>query len=88
MGNVVSTITSKWQVTIPEQIRSELPLNIGQRIAWEVQGDSLVARRVRTARELSGSLKPLRKGTAPDASKRAFARAAIEREKRLLKQRK
>jgi len=84
----VSKVTSKWQVTIPEQIRSEFPLGIGQRIAWEVHGDSLVARRVPSARELAGSLKPLLKGSAPDASGRAFAKAAIERDRRVLKQRK
>ena len=57
MSNTVSTITSKWQVTIPEDVRKEMPLKIGQRIAWEVEGGKLVGRRVRSISELSGCFK-------------------------------
>ena len=42
MGNIISTITSKWQVTIPEDVRKEIPLKVGQRIVWEVEGGKLV----------------------------------------------
>ena len=51
-------ITSKWQVTIPEEIRKEVPsLEIGQRLRWEVVGGVLTARPVRGIEELSGCLK-------------------------------
>jgi len=57
MGNVISTITSKWQITIPEDVRKEIPLKIGQRITWEVEGGKLVGRRILSISELSGCLK-------------------------------
>jgi bifunctional DNA-binding transcriptional regulator/antitoxin component of YhaV-PrlF toxin-antitoxin module len=86
MGNVISTITSKWQVTIPEDVRKELPLKIGQRIAWEAEGDKLVGRRVRSISELSGSLKSAAIPAKGKGSAGAFARAAIARHDRITKQ--
>ena len=51
-------ITSKWQVTIPEEIRKEVPnLEIGQRLRWEVVGGILTAKPVRSLTELAGCLK-------------------------------
>jgi bifunctional DNA-binding transcriptional regulator/antitoxin component of YhaV-PrlF toxin-antitoxin module len=86
MSGIVSTITSKWQVTIPEDVRKEIPLKIGQRIVWEVEGDRLVGRRVRSISELSGCLKsdaafPKGKDVPGD-----FAKAAIARHDRISKQ--
>ena len=53
-----TTITTKWQVTIPEEIRKEIPsLQIGQRIRWEIVGGVLTAKPVRTISELAGCLK-------------------------------
>src|ERR1035438_2673107 len=57
MSSIVSTITSKWQVTIPEVVRKEIPLKIGERIAWEVEGGKLVGRRVCSVSELAGCFK-------------------------------
>ncbi len=79
MSGIISTITSKWQVTIPEDVRKELPLKIGQRIVWEVEGDKLVGRRVRSIVELSGCFKsasapPKGKDTPGDFAKAALAR--------------
>lgn len=86
MSGIVSTITSKWQVTIPEDVRKEIPLKVGQRIVWEVDGDKLVGRRVRSISELSGCFKsnavpPKGKDTPGD-----FAKAAIARHDRISKQ--
>ncbi|HSY43884.1 MAG TPA: AbrB/MazE/SpoVT family DNA-binding domain-containing protein [Candidatus Acidoferrum sp.] len=84
MSNTASTITSKWQVTIPEDVRKNWPLKAGQRIVWEVQGDRLVGRRVRSLSELSGSLK-----SSPDKAKissSAFAEAAQARHERISRQ--
>ncbi|HEY3857209.1 MAG TPA: AbrB/MazE/SpoVT family DNA-binding domain-containing protein [Verrucomicrobiae bacterium] len=86
MRNAISTITSKWQVTIPEDVRKELPLKIGQRIAWEADGDKLIGRRVRPVVELSGVLKSsvtLAKGKERVES---FAQAAVSRHDRISKQ--
>jgi bifunctional DNA-binding transcriptional regulator/antitoxin component of YhaV-PrlF toxin-antitoxin module len=86
MSNTTSTITSKWQVTIPEDVRKELPLKVGQRIAWEVEGDKLVARRIRSISELSGCLKSNAAGTPGKKSPGGFAEAAVARHDRISKQ--
>jgi bifunctional DNA-binding transcriptional regulator/antitoxin component of YhaV-PrlF toxin-antitoxin module len=86
MRNAVSTITSKWQVTIPEDVRKELPFKIGQRIAWEADGDKLIGRRVRSIVELSGVLKSPVTLTKEKGRGEAFARAAISRHDRISKQ--
>jgi hypothetical protein len=36
MSGASSTVTSKWQVTLPAEVRSEFPIEIGDRISWEV----------------------------------------------------
>jgi bifunctional DNA-binding transcriptional regulator/antitoxin component of YhaV-PrlF toxin-antitoxin module len=84
MSNTASTITSKWQVTIPEDVRKDWPLKAGQRIAWEVQGDKLVGRRVRPLSELSGCLKSSPNKTKATSS--AFAEAALSRHERISRQ--
>jgi bifunctional DNA-binding transcriptional regulator/antitoxin component of YhaV-PrlF toxin-antitoxin module len=69
-------ITSKWQVTIPEEIRKEVPsLEIGQRLRWEVVGGVLTAKPVRTINELAGCLK----SDEISALSREEEKAAIER---------
>jgi AbrB family looped-hinge helix DNA binding protein len=86
MSGIVSTVTSKWQITIPEDVRKELPLKVGQRIVWEVEGDKLVGRRVRSIVELSGCFKS---PSPPPRGKEAlsdFAKAALSRHDRISKQ--
>ena len=71
MTNRTSTITSKWKVIIPEGVRRGLPFKVGQRIGWEIEGDKLVGRRVRSIGELAGCLKsnapPSGNGNEPGA---------------------
>ena len=86
MSRIVSTITSKWQVTIPEDLRKELPLQIGQRIVWEVEGDKLVGRRVRSISELSGSLRTEIVRPKVKNTPGTFAKAAVARHDRLSRQ--
>jgi bifunctional DNA-binding transcriptional regulator/antitoxin component of YhaV-PrlF toxin-antitoxin module len=86
MGNTVSTITSKWQVTIPEDVRKEIPLKVGQRIAWEVEDEKLVGHRIRSISELSGCLKSNAVPAKGKGSPGAFAEAAIARHDRISKQ--
>jgi bifunctional DNA-binding transcriptional regulator/antitoxin component of YhaV-PrlF toxin-antitoxin module len=87
MSGIVSTITSKWQVTIPEDVRKDLPFKIGQRIVWEVEGDKLVGRRVRSIGELSGCFKSAASPHKGKESPGDFAKAALARHDRLFKQR-
>ncbi len=71
-------ITSKWQVTIPEEIRKEMPsLAIGQRLRWEVVDGVLTAIPVRSITALAGCLKS---GDMP-VMNRDEEKAAIERAK-------
>ncbi len=87
MASGVSTITSKWQITLPEEIRKAIPFKIGQRIAWEIEGDRLVGRRVRSITELAGCLKSEVSSAVGDAGPRAFTKASVARHERLSKQR-
>jgi len=85
MGNTISTITSKWQVTIPEEVRKEIVLKVGQRIVWGVEGDKLVGQRVRSISELAGSLKSSAKpGGGKDESE--AIKAALARHDRISRQ--
>lgn len=53
-----STITSKGQTTLPAPIRRALHLKAGDRILYEIQGDSVVIRPQLGAMAVFGSLKP------------------------------
>jgi antitoxin PrlF len=53
-----STITSKGQTTLPAPIRRALHLKAGDRILYEIQGDSVVIRPQPGAMAVFGSLKP------------------------------
>lgn len=86
MGNIISTITSKWQITIPEDVRKEIPLKVGQRIVWAVEGDKLVGRRIRSISELSGCLQSHAAPTRGNGPRGAFAEAAVARHDRISKQ--
>jgi bifunctional DNA-binding transcriptional regulator/antitoxin component of YhaV-PrlF toxin-antitoxin module len=83
MSRKVSTITSKWQVTIPEDVRKKLPLQIGQRIAWEVEGDKLVGRRIRSIVQLAGCFKSPSSPPKGKDTQSAFAKAALARHNRI-----
>ena len=72
-------ITSKWQVTIPEEIRKEVPsLEIGQRLRWEVVGGVLTAKPVRSISELAGCLKSDRPPLSREEEKKATDEARRE----------
>lgn len=72
-----STITDKFQTTIPLEVRQALGLLPRQRVSYEVKGDgSVVLRPVPGLDALFGSLKTQRPAAAPRAEKQA-ARDAI-----------
>ena len=86
MSKTLSTITSKWQVTIPEEVRKHIRLKIGQRIAWGVEGDKLVGRGVRSMSELAGCFKSSAGKHNGKEPANAFAKAAIARHGRISRQ--
>jgi len=86
MTIATSTITSKWQITIPEDVRKEIPFKVGERIAWEIEDGNLVGRRVRPLSELAGCLKSNASPSSADKNQSAFAKAALARNARLAEQ--
>jgi AbrB family looped-hinge helix DNA binding protein len=57
MTMLISTITSKGQTTIPEELRKDLALEPGQRLLWEKLDGKLVATPTGDLMALAGSLK-------------------------------
>jgi AbrB family looped-hinge helix DNA binding protein len=59
-----ATVTSKGQITIPKEVREELGLRVGDRVAFRVLDDGRVVVEPETVdlRELKGVLKPKRTG--------------------------
>lgn len=53
-----ATLTSKGQLTIPKDVRDRLGLTAGDRLSFEVEGDSmrLTVERRKSLEELKGSL--------------------------------
>jgi bifunctional DNA-binding transcriptional regulator/antitoxin component of YhaV-PrlF toxin-antitoxin module len=75
-----STVTDKFQTTIPLEVRQALNLLPRQRLSYEVRGDgSAVIRPVPRLDELFGSLK-LKQPTASTRAEKQAAREAIARE--------
>jgi AbrB family looped-hinge helix DNA binding protein len=45
MGAEFSRLTGKYQATVPASVRRTLGLGAGDRLAWVVEGDTVVLRR-------------------------------------------
>lgn len=77
-----STITDKFQTTIPQDVREALKLKPRQRVSYEVRSDgSAVMRPVPRLDELFGSIR-LNKSVASSREEKRAARQAIAREGR------
>ncbi len=75
-----STITDKFQTTIPREVREALQLKPRQRLSYEVRKDgSVVVRPEPALDELFGSLK-LRRPVASTREEKQAAREAMARE--------
>jgi AbrB family looped-hinge helix DNA binding protein len=79
-----STITDKFQTTIPAEVREALQLSPRQRISYEVRPDgSAIVRPVPNLDQLFGSVKLGRRVASPreekEAARSAMARAASKR---------
>jgi len=86
MGSSVSTVTSKFQVTLPEDVRKKFHVDIGEKILWEVQGDILVGKRLPSLMDLAGCLKSDRPPATEEDIRQAWPNAAVAREKRIKNQ--
>jgi bifunctional DNA-binding transcriptional regulator/antitoxin component of YhaV-PrlF toxin-antitoxin module len=82
MGSTVSTVTSKYQVTLPEDVREKFPITIGEKIQWEVQGNLLVGKRLPSLMDLAGCLKSDKAPATEDDIHKAWADSAIACDKR------
>lgn len=70
-----SILTSKGQTTVPSRIREALRLKAGDRILYEIKGDTVVIRPHPGAMAVFGSLKPSAdKAGVPFAEARQTAR--------------
>ncbi len=85
MASITTTVTSKMQVTIPEEVRKVYPLKAGTQLAWSVEGDALVARRVRGVAELAGCLKSDVPFPGREEEKRAVAALRTQHHARKLR---
>jgi len=75
-----STITEKFQTTIPREVREALQLKPRQRLSYQIQADgSVVVRPEPALDELFGSLK-LRRPVATACEEKQAARDAMARE--------
>jgi bifunctional DNA-binding transcriptional regulator/antitoxin component of YhaV-PrlF toxin-antitoxin module len=86
MGSSVSTVTSKFQVTLPEEVRKQFQVDIGEKILWEVRGDVLVGKRLPSLMDLAGCLKSNKPPATDQDISRAWGTAAVAREKRIKNQ--
>ncbi len=57
MAANVSTISTKGQTTIPEELRKELSLEPGHRLMWELVSGKLIATPTGDLMSLAGALK-------------------------------
>ncbi len=57
MARPITTVNTKMQITIPEEVRRIFPVQAGSRLSWSVEGETLLAWRVQGVSELRGCLK-------------------------------
>ena len=55
--HILSTVTSKGQVTIPKAVRDALQIDTGDKLAFVVTGDEVVVSKTADLLELAGSVK-------------------------------
>ena len=77
---------SKFQITLPEDVRRQLQIDVGDRIQWEVRGDVLVGKRLPSILELAGCLKSSKPPATDEDIAKSWPAAAVARENRIKKQ--
>lgn len=74
---MLSTVTTKGQVTIPVDIRARFHIKPNDRVDFIVDGERIVIMPVRTLKELRGAVKA--RGAGDAKAERAAAKAAVAR---------
>ncbi len=72
---MLSTVTSKGQVTIPKDIRTQLNIRTNDKVDFVIEGNRAVLVPVRSLRELRGAVQTA--GTGDPAVERATAKKAV-----------
>lgn len=72
---MLSTVTSKGQVTIPKAIRDFLQIQPNDRVDFVVEGGQVVVRPAKTLKDLRGAVTAA--GSGDFAAERAGAKAAV-----------
>jgi looped-hinge helix DNA binding domain, AbrB family len=79
---MLSTVTSKGQVTIPKQIRDALKINSSDKVDFSCEGQKIILVPVKILKDFRGVVKT--KGAGVFSKERAKAKAAVA--KRVLEQ--
>lgn len=84
MKEIIATITSKGQVTIPAEVRRQLGLGSGEKIAFVIGSDGVQIRPVRfTLESVFGSIEAL-PGTTTEDFERQIEEASEEESERVV----
>ena len=79
-------MASKFQITLPEDVRRQLQIDVGDRIQWEVRGDVLVGKRLPSIMDLAGCPKSSKPPATNEDIAKSWPAAAVARENRIKKQ--
>lgn len=74
---MLSTVTTKGQVTIPVDIRSFFHIRPNDRVDFVIEGDRIVLKPVKSLKELRGAVNA--KSGSDAASERATAKVSVSR---------
>ena len=72
---MLAKVTSKGQVTIPNEIRKKLGIRTDDKVDFVVEGDRVVLVPVKTLKDLRGAVKALKEGEF--AEERTTAKASV-----------
>jgi AbrB family looped-hinge helix DNA binding protein len=74
---MLAKVTSKGQVTIPQEIRKKLGIRTEDKVDFVLEGDRVILVPVKTLRDLRGAVKA--KGKGDFAGEREKAKASVAR---------
>jgi AbrB family looped-hinge helix DNA binding protein len=74
---MISTVTTKGQVTIPVEIRSRFHINPSDRVDFIIDGDRIIIIPIKTLKQLRGSVAAVNNGNI--SSERQSAKQVLSR---------